>query len=364
MSASYFSEDFAEASGKFLAALTLESHSAKRYVNPRGGPNGEEIAAHVARFGPRRAKRLLILISGHHGPETMVGSAIQSGWVDSGGPRDLPDDTAVLLVHGINCWGAAALRRNNEDNIDLCRNFIDFAEPLPENSGYRDIQATLDCPEIDGPQRQAAEAVWADYARVHGAHALTQAFMRGQYQHPEGFSYGGAEPAWSTRTLRSVVAEHADGAERICVVDLHSGVGPYGYGMVVTMDTGVRLVRTQQWFGGWLEPAAAKAREGKSQLHLPTGLPSFTYPVTAMDQDVTAVIMEFGTCPFDQLLECLKRDHWLWRYGDPRSPLGRAIKADLLEAHYPRSSDWRQAVWDRSRQVIHQALRGLSNAAA
>ena len=35
----------------------------------------------------------------------------------------LPDDVAVLMIHLINPWGTAWMRRVNEDNIDLNRNY-------------------------------------------------------------------------------------------------------------------------------------------------------------------------------------------------------------------------------------------------
>ncbi len=37
------------------------------------------------------------------------------------------------MLHALNPYGFSHLRRANEDNADLNRNFVDFAAPLPVN---------------------------------------------------------------------------------------------------------------------------------------------------------------------------------------------------------------------------------------
>ncbi len=359
MSKYYFSGNFMEARSRFSGAAAFAGQPVQTFVNPRGGPNGEEIATDVVRFGAKNARHVLVLISGHHGAEALVGSACQIGWIVNGGPQNLPDDTAVVLVHGINCWGATAVRRNNEDNIDLCRNFMDFSKPLPANESYLEIHDAINCPDIEGPKWRAAEEELADFAARKGNNALMRAFASGQYQKPDGVFYGGQDLAWSSKTLLSVLAEQAENAEQVCIVDLHSGVGPYGYGMAVSMDTGADLERAQKWFGGWIEAPVAEALEGRGDYYAPSGHPSFGYPGVLGTGEVISVVLEFGAYPFDHVMNCLRRDHWLWQYGDPKSALGKTITRDLLEAFCPRNADWREAVWTRAEQVINQALRGL-----
>ena len=97
---------------------------------PLTGPSGEELATDVARFGSDSAARLLVMVSGVHGVEGFSGSATQVGWIAERRFEALPPDKAVLMIHLINPWGAAHLRRYNEDNVDLCRNFLDFSKAL------------------------------------------------------------------------------------------------------------------------------------------------------------------------------------------------------------------------------------------
>ena len=157
----YFRDDYFTARELFRetsarAGLALESHK-----NPAPGPHGEPLTTDTVLVGRADAPRLAVLISGMHGVETLCGSACQSGFLAEGRWRELSDDVAVLLIHALNCWGAAHLRRNNEDNVDLARNFLDFNEPLPRNDAYEALHEALCCPELEGPNRDRANAILA-----------------------------------------------------------------------------------------------------------------------------------------------------------------------------------------------------------
>ena len=54
--------------------------------------------------------------SGLHGIEGIAGSAIQLFWLQQSIPL-LPKDRAIILVHVLNPYGMAWLRRFNEDNV-------------------------------------------------------------------------------------------------------------------------------------------------------------------------------------------------------------------------------------------------------
>ena len=91
--------------------------------------------------------RGLLVISGTHGVEGFAGSMCQTAWLSEGAA--LPDDLAVVLVHAINPYGFAWIRRVNEDNVDLNRNCIDFSASLPENVGYDQLAEALVPPTWD-----------------------------------------------------------------------------------------------------------------------------------------------------------------------------------------------------------------------
>ena len=184
--AAHFSASYADARSKFLAAARTGGADLSSHVNPHKGPDGGELATDVARLGPPDARRLLVAMSGTHGAEGFCGSGIQTGWLREGRFASLPSDTAILLIHAINPFGFAWVRRVNEDNIDLNRNFIDHNRPYPENAGYRELRDFI-CPSKWDPASLARsqEALHA-YATQHSPVELQAAIMNGQYWDKEG----------------------------------------------------------------------------------------------------------------------------------------------------------------------------------
>ena len=77
--------------------------------------------------------------------------------------------------------------------------------------------------------------------------------------------------------------------------------------------------------------------------------------------EVTAGTVEFGTYPPQKSLIALLQEHLLVNNPDANKPELQKIKSLLLEYHHPKDWEWRVAFWTRSKQVIRQALAGLSD---
>ena len=144
---------------QFLAAATAAGARLYHYPHPLCGPFGEALGTDVALIGNPQAKHLLIALSGTHGVEGFYGSDCQSRWLQTFNPQTLPDDVAVLMIHLINPWGTAWIRRVNEDNIDLNRNFLDFSQAPPDNQAYEALHAIYTCDQLRGPHRDQADAL-------------------------------------------------------------------------------------------------------------------------------------------------------------------------------------------------------------
>ena len=229
--ASYFSADYAEARRKFLSVAETAGAQLSTFVNDAvKGPAGEELACDVARFGPTDASRVLLMTSATHGVEGFCGSGAQVGLLAQGWHRKLPKDTALVLAHALNPHGFAWLRRVNEDNVDLNRNFIDHSKPHPVNAPYREVHPLLIPADWDGPARAAADAQVQKYIAERGQKAWQAAVSAGQHDHDDGLFYGGRKATWSNRTLREIVRRHLGHAKRIAFLDMHTGLGPSGYG--------------------------------------------------------------------------------------------------------------------------------------
>src|SRR5215831_12834065 len=123
--ADQFSSDYRTARERFLRAAEQRRAALTAYaIEPRGA-RGEELSVDVAYVGPRDPGVLLVVSSGLHGVEGFAGSAIQhqllTAQLDG---LALPRAAGLLLVHALNPFGFATLRRVNESNVDLHRNFL------------------------------------------------------------------------------------------------------------------------------------------------------------------------------------------------------------------------------------------------
>lgn len=361
MSASrYFSATYAEARDRFRATAGAAGGTLEALANPGKGPDGGALSTDAAWFGPRDPERALVLVSGTHGVEGFCGSGAQIGWIAGGGPKRLPTGMGALVIHAINPHGFAWLRRVTEDNVDLNRNFIDFTKKLPQSPAYDEIADAI-CPkDWSGAGRAAADKVLDAYAAKHGERGLQAAITGGQYTHADGVFYGGKGPTWSRRTLLDLVRRHLGRARHVAMIDLHTGLGPYGYGELICPHPADSPItrRSEAWFGKEMTvPARGNSTSAVIVGTLGNGLQ------TALPQaEVTDIGLEYGTLPQKDVLLSLRADNWLHLYGELDSPLGRDIKRKIRDAFYQDKDDWKEMILARALDVIGRTADNLARA--
>jgi hypothetical protein len=358
--AACFSADYAGARERFLAASAIHG-DLQHYPNSNKGPNGEPLSTDTAWFGPRDAGRVLVLVSATHGVEGFCGSGAQLDLLWSGIHRSLPPDTALLMVHALNPYGFAWLRRTTEEGVDLNRNGIDFSQPLPKNPGYTELADAFVPTTLSGEELAATSRRLEAYRAGYGDQAFEQARSGGQYSDPKGIYYGGTSPTWSMQNLAAICATNRlDERKSVAVIDYHSGLGPFGYGEPICGhrpgESG--QTRCRAWYGGSLgEPLLGTSAS------LPiAGLTQYAWARAVGAERLTFIALEFGTYAFAAGFVALQADHWLHAYGTVEwsSPITREIKLRLKKFYYPETTDWTESVVLRSRQVVGQALAGLS----
>lgn len=356
----YFRPDYQAARCKFVCTATAAGAIIDSISHPERGPDGLLVATDVAWIGPPDAPAVLVLLAGTHGVEGFCGSGAQIAWLDSGAPEALPPGVAVLLVHGVNPHGFAWQRRVDAANIDLNRNWIDFAGPLPDNPGYRALHPAL-MPDTWTAQTPAEIATaLAQYAAANGEAALRQALTAGQYSHADGIFHGGTAPAWSRCTLSEIYREKLAAAARIVIIDYHSGLGPRGIvEQLVPVPKGTAAyARAAAAFGAGILSVV----DGASSSAKVAGDGLSAAAQQLAHAEVTTMAMEYGTRPFDLVLHALIADNWLHARGDPLSPEGQAITAQLRDAFVGDDDVWRAMVVGQSALVIRQALAFLAEA--
>lgn len=355
----FFAADYYGARDKFQSACAESGVTIETFLNPEPGPQGRDLTTDVALFGPVDAEKLVVVVSGTHGPEGLAGSGCQIGWIAEGGPAALPPGVAVLLVHMINPWGCAWGRRQTEDNVDLNRNFVDFDGPFPANTNYDAIGHALTCPAWSGPLRDATQAEIASFRRDRGERAFASALFQGQYTDPAGIGFGGQRQSWSNKTFHTILDGYGARADTVAVIDLHTGYGPFGWGtLLTTLDQGRGLDLARSWYGQSL--LALKASPEGVPYDLVGDLGAGAVAALPRATVVSAVI-EFGTYDVERLLRLQIEDCWLYHHGDADSEQGRKIRGDLANFFYPGSLDWFQMLHARAQQVIGQAIFGHKN---
>jgi hypothetical protein len=352
-----FSADYRAARARFRDEAARAGGALEHLEHPQRGPDGAELHCDVAWFGPRSAERVLVTISGTHGVEGFCGSGAQVDWLRRGEAGRLPSGLAVLMIHAVNPHGFAWLRRVTHENVDLNRNWIDFSQALPGNAGYDELADAL-CPArwADASRVSNAAALGAFVAR-EGAPALKHAILSGQYRHPRGIFYGGEAPTWSRRTQTSIFAHYLAEAGKVAIIDYHSGLGPWGFGeqIVTQARQSAAFARAASWFGA----ALTSTLDGSSASTAILGDGLSAAPGLLAQAQVTAVALEVGTQPQDQVLQALCADAWLHAHGDCGSALGASIKQQIRAAFYGDADDWKGMVAGQSLLLCKQAIAGL-----
>ncbi len=348
---------YEESRSRFLDAAAEAGASVTSYEHPAPGLAGESLAIDVASIGPEDADAVLLIVSGTHGVEGFTGSALQHHWLDRH-DADRPDDVRVVLLHAFNPYGFSWVRRVNEDNVDLNRNFIDWSQPPPANEDYGGIAHLLVPDEWDADTQQSTTMALLAYAEEVGFERLQEVVSGGQYTYPTGVFYGGAEPVWSHRWLDEHIDHLAGAANRVAVVDLHTGLGAWGHGELISHEGrgAAGYERGTDWWGD-----VRSMLDGESVSASVSGDWLGALDRLVPRAEVTAVALEFGTVDTVSVLQALRADAVLHGSGDPLGDGSDDVRAQVRAAFADDDPAWFDAVAARFDEVISAALVHLSS---
>jgi Protein of unknown function (DUF2817) len=298
----FFAASYVEARAKFLKASQSAGALLTEYALPNHyGPNRETLFVDVARLGPANPKSLLLLISGTHGVEGFCGSGCQVGCLSDRLYEALPSDAGLLLIHALNPFGFAWLRRVNEDNVDLNRNFQDFNQDLPSSRGYEDFHEFLVPQEWEGELRVKADRALHECVSKIGMKAFQAELTRGQYTRPSGLFFGGRNAAWSNGVLRQVLADSVPTTvRRLAVLDIHTGLGKPGFGEPIYVgpnDEGYETAK--RWYGDEVKSTV----QGTAAAAALTGSVADALPPSTSYREIIYLALEFGTISVMEVCE-------------------------------------------------------------
>jgi hypothetical protein len=353
-----FSRSYADARSKFLIAADNAGLDVHSHPHPMLGRDGEALAMDVARFGPPDARAVLLLSSACHGVEGYAGSGIQVALLQDPSFHRAAGEAGVaaLYVHALNPYGFSWWRRTTHENVDLNRNWQDFTRPLPANAGYAEIAHAVVPPVW--PPTPENEAVLAAYAARTGPKGLQAAISGGQYEHPQGLFFGGHRPTWSQQTLRHVLQEHATRCTRLAWIDLHTGLGPNGHGerIFACRNDAAALARARAWWGNEI----TSMYDGSSSSAPLTGLVTTAAYEECPQAEFTAMALEYGTEPMDEVMLCLRGEQWFENHPEAPAEARAAWKQRFRNAFYTDTPAWKQRIVEQAREAAAQAVAGLA----
>ena len=316
-----------------------------------------QLSIDAAWVGDRNASQVVVFISGTHGVEGYCGSAIQSFLMNSLEPQllGLSKGVAILFVHGLNPWGMQWARRCDQDGVDLNRNFIDF-DDVP--SAEIDYPRVLDAITLNSTTER--ERALNQLSKELGQLKFDMLFSGGQYEYSWAPFYGGQQPSFASRVIDEVIAHWGLSDRCLTVIDLHTGLGPWGYGELISdhpLGSQGNLFAEKR-FGA----AVAQTALGESFSVPKQGLLDYRWHHLMQEQGCF-LTLEFGTYGTKSLFDVLLGEHLFWRDHSIESDDQKYLewRKAMLNHFCPDDKYWRQSVLLRSWQVLATALDGVSN---
>lgn len=356
----FFSRNYYTSRDIFRKKVVENGYAVRSYLNPMLGPNGQKLTTEVALVGDSEADNLIVFVSGTHGPESFAGSGIQVYILDKLRNIEL-EKTAVLFVHILNPWGAAFTRRQNEDNIDLNRNFSNDFPVHIENEHYDDLHSIIHVEDLfinDARNPLIVKEIEA-FIELHGSAAFQTALFQGQSKYVNGVGFSGLSQSWSNKTIREVCAEFGKNKKKVAVVDFHTGLGGFGDGLLLYPGSRQHddFCLAKTWFGENL----VVVKDDASMPYHPkgdmlTGLAS-SFKDT---QKMLGVALEFGTFDVAQLMQVQIDDAWVNTFGAKESLLAVQTRKSLLDFFCPDSPQWRVKICMQSEQLMARLLNALN----
>ena len=314
-------------------------------------------------------ENLVVITTGVHGMEGYIGAVMLDVFFDEVYPTLDAEDTGVLVIANINPYGMKYMRRNNENNVDLNRNFILDWDNFDRstNKDYPEVKDFLQ------PEGKIGNAFWhevgfylnlAKEALTKGADKVSDALLTGQYEYDKGVYYGGNGDEKSTAYLKDVFDDCLDGDyENIVHIDIHSGYGPR-YNMVIFNSVYETMTEAETIEAFGYDYVISHDSES---FYATTGdTTDFFYRLAESkdtEKDLFSTCFEFGTLgdSFMDSILSLKytvdenRQHW---YPTENKTAKEVVKENYNELFYPTEKEWRE----KTVEDFKVAAEGVLNA--
>ena len=173
-----------------------------------------------------KVKNRLVIDSGLHGIEGYVGHACLMTFLEEYLSLISPD-TEIVLYHPLNPFGMKYYRRNNENNVDLNRNFS-ANQFSSENPGFEKAISFFKPKKYSGITRANLSFYMSVIKMISkfGTSTLKEATLLGQKVANDAIYYSDTKYQNSTTYVLKEIEKNFEDIKQVVWLDLHTGYGP------------------------------------------------------------------------------------------------------------------------------------------
>ena len=363
----YFPSSYEDSRARFLQSLNLiqqkwpatqlESHPLRSFPDL----SIDWLWAHA-----RNKETLLIISTAEHGIEGYAGYAMMKVFIEEFAPRLNPENTGLLLLHGLNPWGMKHHRKVNENNVDLNRNFVfngNFDSAI--NLEYHQIENLIN------PQRRMKSfgtenirylAGSINLIRTMGMKTATKVATLGQYHTSNGFFYGGTEYQEGTRVAMELYRRALQEYQSIIQIDMHTGYGPrYQMSIIMSPLDPLTSEETSRKFN---YPLVLKIN-AEEFYDISGDMASYYYKLRNRDfpdKQLFACGFEFGTFGDSipariRSLRAMVFENQLHWHGAKNERIASQVRKEFDEFYFPSELKWREKALTDGGQAFEGILR-------
>jgi len=350
--------DYVSSRARFIASAQLCGATLACYPIAATGPAEEALSIDVASITQASDRHLIVIISGVHGVEGFLGASVQIKTLEMIWQDGLPEHTGIVLIHAVNPWGFAHLRRVNNNNVDINRNFIIGEDPWPvSHPDYASLNAVIN-PE-KAPDWRGEMGYWlgalSKIVRHRGIARLFKPIAEGQYDFPKGVFYGGVQIEESSNRLQSILLHLSANCSRISILDVHSGLGPSGTATLIGNSNLVAPTQTLDWLRTRFR-YPVHIDTNPDNLYDAKGTLSLWCQQVLRDKRFLYLCVEIGTVNPLSLFSALRRENQAHHWARPASTSFVQTKRALREVFAPRSQRWRHRSVEQAMTVLRETL--------
>lgn len=353
----YFSKSYSQARKLYLKKAKQQQAQLFSITHPMLGQEGEELAMDVAQLGT--GDSAIVTVSATHGVEGFYGSAVQSALMDKQFHK-MATGVKMIHVHSLNPWGFSHLRRANENNIDVNRNF--WTKPPTEfNAAYKKIEEWANPKGLSKKILSKSNSSIETFLKKRSHDELKVALFGGQTAFRDGQLYAGHGWSWSRLALEKVMRSIMPCTDKLFFVDLHTGLGPSGFpDLLCTYPAkSWQQKRIQNIFGSLANMDEKNVATGQKVANeTNSAVDAWSLDYTSLKS--ISITLECGTVAIDEMLSALRLEQALYVHGGSQRQY-RDIKQKLKDAFYVQTNKWEDSSLNHTYNYMRTIINKVKN---